>query len=292
MKRQTILVLMIFCGLAALGMSAEQAPLAPDIEQLRQAYREQRLQDAVRLIRAISEKALETRQEVYRRSPSAIKAPRNMSLVQDELYVANTARLAQVCADLDQLIRQGEVADAAWVASSMQLRTWQLYQESLPKRKDLIAALEQELPEMKYRQKVRSLGKLAFWSAKDQRWDKALLYGDEAVRAGARDCPDVCGDGLYKAHQALGLAALARNDRATAVKELLLSGAVPSSPALSSFGPSMDLAEQLYDVGETNAVLEYLEKCRGFWTDGKEAIDQFTAQIRAGKRPDFSFYIY
>lgn len=290
MKRQTILVLMIFCGLAALGMPAEQAPLAPDIQQLRQAYREQRLKDALGLIDAIFVKALETRQEVNRRSPSTIKAPRNRSLVKDELYAANTARLAQVCADLDQLIRQGEVADAAWVASGMRVRTGQLYQESLPKRKELIAALEQELPGMNRLQKVRGLGKLAFWSAKDQRWDKALLYGDEAVRAGGRDCPDSCGDGLDKAHQALGLAALARNDRATAVKELLLSGAVPSSPVLSSFGPSMDLAEQLYDVGETNAVLEYLEKCRGFWTDGKEAIDQFTAQIRAGSRPDFSFY--
>ena len=51
----------------------------------------------------------------------------------------------------------------------------------------------------------------------------------------------------------------------------------------------MKLAEELLQLGEQEAVVEYLEWCRQFWIElfAKDKIEQWTRIIREGGIPDF-----
>ena len=76
---------------------------------------------------------------------------------------------------------------------------------------------------------------------------------------------------------------------AEAKQYLLESGKTTGSPVLNSFGPSMALAKELLDKGETNAVLDFLADCQKFWprygSENKTA--QWAEEIKQGKTPDF-----
>jgi hypothetical protein len=60
-----------------------------------------------------------------------------------------------------------------------------------------------------------------------------------------------------------------------------LNATVPLDP----FGPDFRLANELLARGRTEVVQEYLDLCRRFWTLGHDALDRWTAEIRAGRRP-------
>src|SRR6266508_279223 len=62
-------------------------------------------------------------------------------------------------------------------------------------------------------------------------------------------------------------------------------GTTLGSPQLDSFGPDFHLANELLARGRTESVLEYLDLCRRFWTLGHDALDGWTAELRAGRRP-------
>ena len=57
---------------------------------------------------------------------------------------------------------------------------------------------------------------------------------------------------------------------------------------LSSFGPNMQLARELHEAGEADAVVRYLARCSEFWDD--ERLDGLAAQIRDGTAPDWSSF--
>ena len=95
------------------------------------------------------------------------------------------------------------------------------------------------------------------------------------------------GNAVHEAHVLLGFAALAEGAVAEAEGHLRRAGAAPSSPQLLSFGPDMSLAEALLRLGRTDAVLDYLDACRGFWEHGNDRLESWAAQIRRGQRPDF-----
>ena len=95
------------------------------------------------------------------------------------------------------------------------------------------------------------------------------------------------GNAVHEAHVLLGFAALAEGAVAEAESHLRRAGAAPSSPQLLSFGPDMSLAEALLRLGRTDAVLDYLDACRGFWEHGNDRLESWAAQIRRGQRPDF-----
>jgi hypothetical protein len=73
---------------------------------------------------------------------------------------------------------------------------------------------------------------------------------------------------------------------------LLESGKTIGSPVLGSFGPNMTLARDLLKNGEQDAVLQYLELCKAFWSVGNEKLTQWTQDVRSGKMPDFGASIY
>jgi hypothetical protein len=73
-----------------------------------------------------------------------------------------------------------------------------------------------------------------------------------------------------------------------AKRRLLASANVSKrSPLLSSFGPSMSLANDLLVHGQREVVLEYLESCKVFWTNSGGNLDKWAESIKRGDLPDF-----
>jgi len=68
---------------------------------------------------------------------------------------------------------------------------------------------------------------------------------------------------------------------------LLAAGDSPGSPQMDSFGPNMSLAKDLLAKGERDAVLDYFERCRKFWSSDWGKLDAWTKDVRAGRVPDF-----
>ena len=96
------------------------------------------------------------------------------------------------------------------------------------------------------------------------------------------------GNSTHVSNIVLGLTAVDQGDVAEAKSRLLAAGRTTGSPQLKSFGPNMLLADRLLEKGETDVVLEYFDLCRKFWTFGSgKQLDQWTAQVKAGERPDF-----
>ncbi len=67
----------------------------------------------------------------------------------------------------------------------------------------------------------------------------------------------------------------------------LASAETPGSPQLNSFGPSMRLAKELLAVGEKDAVIEFLDRCRSFWKSGQDRLDSWTETLKGGGTPNF-----
>jgi hypothetical protein len=49
----------------------------------------------------------------------------------------------------------------------------------------------------------------------------------------------------------------------------------------------MRLARDLIDANERDAVLQYFDRCRSFWKMGGRKLDDWSATIRSGGKPDF-----
>jgi hypothetical protein len=101
----------------------------------------------------------------------------------------------------------------------------------------------------------------------------------------SRNCK--CNDDVHRANIVLGLAAVRQGDVDRANQYLTAAGQVGSSPALSTFGPNMQLAKELLERGERDAVLGYLRECASFWSSGRKDLDNWTNQITRGEAPDF-----
>jgi hypothetical protein len=97
----------------------------------------------------------------------------------------------------------------------------------------------------------------------------------------------LAGQEVFEGNTILGRLALREGDVERAKRHLLSAGRTAGSPALGSFGPTMVLAKELLERGERDVVLEYLDRCAAFWTSGREALQKWAADVRAGSMPDF-----
>ena len=95
------------------------------------------------------------------------------------------------------------------------------------------------------------------------------------------------GNALFDAHTILGRVALEGGDAASAAEHLLEAGKTPGSPQLNSFGPNMILAQSLLEKGERDVVLRYFDLCGKFWVLGKDRLDRWSGDVKAGRKPDF-----
>lgn len=91
---------------------------------------------------------------------------------------------------------------------------------------------------------------------------------------------------IHAGNTILGRVALAKKDVNEAKERLLASARVAGSPVLNSFGPRMELAQDLLDVGQRDAVLQYLEMCRAFWTYDQGQLDHKIKLVKSPGNPD------
>ena len=99
--------------------------------------------------------------------------------------------------------------------------------------------------------------------------------------------PELSSDAPHRANTILGLVAADRGDLDAAAQFLIASGKVATSPVLGSFGPNMSLAQALLKKGQPQPVLEYFQLCSAFWKMGKDRLDQWTSDVKAGDMPNF-----
>ena len=99
------------------------------------------------------------------------------------------------------------------------------------------------------------------------------------------------GDGIFYGNIVLGRVALHRDYNIPKAKAALLAaGKTPGSPVLNSFGPDMNLAKELLEIGERDTVLEFFEECRVFWkmANLEHRLDKWIATVNGCCRlPDF-----
>lgn len=121
-----------------------------------------------------------------------------------------------------------------------------------------------------------------------QRWERVVEVAERVLREN-----ETCGrtwrygNAIHWANIALGHAAVARGDNQAAARFLRAAAETPGSPQLDSFGPDTDLARALVALGERDAVLQYLERCKAFWTDHAHVIDKWKRVIERGDMPAF-----
>lgn len=108
------------------------------------------------------------------------------------------------------------------------------------------------------------LAQLAFAAGDDEKAvstaQRLLALADER-----NDKRSDYGNAVHDANCVLGRVAFRRGDVKSAREFLLNASKSPGSPSLDSFGPEMDLAQDLLNHGERRVVIQYLWGCHRFW---------------------------
>ena len=135
-----------------------------------------------------------------------------------------------------------------------------------------------------------TLGQRAFNAGKIE---NAENYANQLLRmAPERRADPGYGEAVFYGNFVLGRIAVKRGDFAKAGEYLLLAGSTPGSPALDSFGPNMTLARELVENGKSDVVLRYLALCKTYWKMDEGKLEEWSALIEGGEKPDFSGYDY
>jgi len=92
---------------------------------------------------------------------------------------------------------------------------------------------------------------------------------------------------IHDSHIVLGRVALRSGQVDEAKAHLIQAGKVTGGGTLTSFGPNMSLAKELFERGERDAVLQYLEECNMFWSFNGTA-RRWIDTIKAGGTPNFA----
>lgn len=93
------------------------------------------------------------------------------------------------------------------------------------------------------------------------------------------------GNAIHDTNRVLGLVSLKSGDIDAAVGYLLKAGKSTGSPQLNTFGPELDLANELLQLGKVDAVTSYLKDIRSFWEMNNGQIDTWLAEIEKGEKP-------
>jgi len=134
-----------------------------------------------------------------------------------------------------------------------------------------------------YFYKYSSLPELAYFASL---YDEATEYSYELLKMSEAQKIDWnYGNAINDAHTVLGLVAIKTGDLNKAKYHLRESTKNAASPQTQSFGPNRQLAAELLDVGETQAVLEHWEQCKTFWTRGKAQIQRWVDTLATGTNP-------
>lgn len=112
-----------------------------------------------------------------------------------------------------------------------------------------------------------------------------VLAKENLELAAAYRCNWNFGNAIHDTNRILGLVSLKNGDIDAASNYLLKAGKSTGSPQLDSFGPELDLANELLQLGKVDAVQSYLKDIKAFWEMNNGQVDAWLAQIEKGERP-------
>lgn len=103
--------------------------------------------------------------------------------------------------------------------------------------------------------------------------------------ASAYPCNWNYGNAIHDANRYLGFVALKGGDVDGAAVFLLRAGKSSGSPQLNTFGPELDLADELLQLGKAETVRVYLADIKKFWEMDQGKVQEWLADIDKGGRP-------
>ena len=122
-------------------------------------------------------------------------------------------------------------------------------------------------------------------------FDRAKKLARESLKLAAiYRCNWNYGNAIHDSNRILGLVSLRSGDVEVAVKYLLKAGKSTGSPQLNTFGPQLDLANELLKLGKVDAVKTYLKDIQSFWEMDEGKVDAWLASIDKGERPKLSSF--
>lgn len=94
-------------------------------------------------------------------------------------------------------------------------------------------------------------------------------------------------DSAHYGNIILGRIALREGDLAKAKEHLLIAGRTPTLVGRTFYVPDMNLARELFEKNEKETVLEYLQQCEAFYSDGRKFLQIWEQMIKRGETPSF-----
>lgn len=98
------------------------------------------------------------------------------------------------------------------------------------------------------------------------------------------------GNAIHDTNRILGLISLKSGDPDAAADFLLKAGKSTGSPQLNTFGPELDLANELLQRGKVDAVKAYLTDIKSFWEMNNGQVDSWLAAIDKGEKPELDSF--
>jgi tetratricopeptide (TPR) repeat protein len=118
--------------------------------------------------------------------------------------------------------------------------------------------------------------------------EKAKIYAEQLLSLSKNYRRDWnYGNAIHDGNVILGRVAIRQNNIQLAKEHLLKAGKTKGSPQLNTFGPNMSLANDLFENGEKETVIEYFELCKNFWKMNDGRLDSWIAAIKGGGKPYF-----
>jgi hypothetical protein len=192
-----------------------------------------------------------------------------------------------------ELARKLEPSNPEWLRRIAHLEMLGLQSQSKEvrraKARSAMINLENAISSMKTQEQrsrlLTELGKAAFEAGE---LEKASAYASELLNSVSRESiqGDV-GDSVHRVNTILGRIALAEGNKDRAKTHLIESARVSPTPVLQSFGPSMQLAHELLQLGERQVVIDYLNMCASFWKPPDHICEKWIYAIVHGELPDF-----
>lgn len=126
---------------------------------------------------------------------------------------------------------------------------------------------------------------IAAYKANDYARAKTLAK-EYAELASVYRCNWNYGNAVHDTNRVLGLISLKAGDADSASEYLVRAGKSTGSPQLNTFGPELDLANQLLQHGKTGAVRTYLIEIKSFWEMNNGQVDTWLSEIEKGGTPE------
>ncbi|WP_316412946.1 hypothetical protein [Mesoterricola silvestris] len=137
-------------------------------------------------------------------------------------------------------------------------------------------------------QRILALSEVAKYAAMNGNMEDAGKYCEEFTMLAAKQSDgSIPWDSIHDIYIARGHVALSKKNMNEAKEMLMRAGNVQGSPRLRTFGPNMGLAKALLEAGEWDAVLEYIDQCRKFWTMGSVQLENWSNSLKRKEIPDF-----